>query len=1010
MMPARNKSGSISYACLTKTVDHLLSAGSCLALIVSLLVVPAEAAFTTFESGQVRPLAISPDGQRLYAVNTPDDRLEIFDIKANGLVRVGSVPVGLEPVAVAARNNSEVWVVNHLSDSVSIVDVAATPPRVIRTLLVGDEPRDIVFAGSGGNRAFITTAHRGQNSPYTDPSNPGEMISPSIGRADVWVFDALNLGSSFGGTPLTIVKLFTDTPRALTVSPNGSIVYAAGFQTGNRTTAIHELGVCDGGVTVASCSPTPGSTAPGGLPAPNSNFQGDLQPEVGLIVKFDGTKWTDELNRNWNNMVRFSLPDKDVFAIDAMANPPVEVSSFSQVGTILYNMTVNPVSGKVYVANTDARNEVRFEGSRLFTNASTTQGRHHQARITIIDGASVIPRHLNKHIDYNIRPAQAGVKEKSLAQPMGIAVTGDGSTLYLAAFGSSKIGVFNTTQLENDSFVPSSANHIVLSGGGPSGLVLDETHGRLFVLTRFDNSIKDVNLATRTETRGYPLHNPEPASVVNGRRFLYDAFNTSSNGEAACGSCHAFGDFDSLAWDLGDPEGVDLSNPNPDGPLPLSGAPFKPMKGPMTTQSLRGLGANHGPMHWRGDRTAAHSGGDPLDEAGAFKEFNVAFEKLLGNTGPLTTAEMQAFTDFIMQVTFPPNPNRVLDNSLTSAQQAGRDFFLTAPSTVGFTCNACHLLNPVNGAFGSSGLMSFEAESQGFKIPHLRNLYQKVGMFGMPAVGFFNAGNNGNQGDQIRGFGFLHDGSTDTLLRFHNAFAFSFPGGDPQRRQVEQFMLSFDSNLAPIVGQQITLTSTNGATVGVRIDLMIARVAAGEADLMVKGTIGGKPRGWMRQADGTFKSDKAADSTLTDSQLRALAQTAGQELTYTAVPLGSGVRTGIDQDEDGVLDADDNCPATANPDQLDTDVDGVGDACDNCKLKANADQRDTNGDGYGNVCDPDLNNDGVINFADLALMKSVFFTNNPDADLNGDSVVNFADLAVLKAMFFGAPGPSALAP
>src|SRR5262245_64080224 len=80
-------------------------------------------AFTTFESGQVRPLALSPDGTRLYAVNTPDDRLEIFDVDAGGLTHSGSVPVGLEPVAVAARSNTEVWVINHLSDSVSIVDV-----------------------------------------------------------------------------------------------------------------------------------------------------------------------------------------------------------------------------------------------------------------------------------------------------------------------------------------------------------------------------------------------------------------------------------------------------------------------------------------------------------------------------------------------------------------------------------------------------------------------------------------------------------------------------------------------------------------------------------------------------------------------------------------------------------------------------------------------------------------------------------------------------------------------
>src|SRR5262249_57813502 len=113
------------------------------------------ATFVEFESGQVRPLALSPDQTRLFAVNTPDNRLEIFNIDGTGaLSHSGSVSVGLEPVAVAARTNAEVWVVNHLSDSVSIVDVSSSPPRVTRTLLVGDEPRDLVFAGPGRHPAF----------------------------------------------------------------------------------------------------------------------------------------------------------------------------------------------------------------------------------------------------------------------------------------------------------------------------------------------------------------------------------------------------------------------------------------------------------------------------------------------------------------------------------------------------------------------------------------------------------------------------------------------------------------------------------------------------------------------------------------------------------------------------------------------------------------------------------------------------------------------------------------
>ena len=110
--------------------------------------------FLEFESGPVRPIATSPDRTKLFAVNTPNATLDIFNVTASGLTAAGRVPVGLEPVAVAARSNTEVWVVNHLSDSVSIVTLTGTP-HVTRTLLVGDEPRDIVFAGT----AEIGRAH-----------------------------------------------------------------------------------------------------------------------------------------------------------------------------------------------------------------------------------------------------------------------------------------------------------------------------------------------------------------------------------------------------------------------------------------------------------------------------------------------------------------------------------------------------------------------------------------------------------------------------------------------------------------------------------------------------------------------------------------------------------------------------------------------------------------------------------------------------------------------------------
>jgi DNA-binding beta-propeller fold protein YncE len=874
--------------------DRIVRAATRCLLAAALLLgaTTAHAAFTTFETGQVRPLAMSPDGTRLFAVNTPDDRLEIFTIGAGGsLTHSASVAVGLEPCAVAARTDGEVWVVNHLSDSISIVDVAAAPPRVVRTLLVGDEPRDLVFAGG---RAFVTTAHRGQNSPV-DP----QLTTEGVGRADVWVFDPAALGAALGGQPVTIVTLFGDTPRALAASPDGTRVYAAVFHSGNQTTALSEGLVCNGGAAAPACNVF-GFSMPGGLPAPNRDANNVLGPETGLIVQFDqaSSQWRDQLGRNWNNAVRFSLPDLDVFEIDAAAAVPVEAASWAHVGTILFNMVVNPASGRVYVTNTDAHNEVRFEGD-LVAGATTVQGHLHEARITVLDGGAVIPRHLNKHIDYAITPAPPGIKDDSLSIPLGMAVNAAGTTLYVAAFGSGKVGVFDTAQLEADTFVPDGTAYIPVSGGGPSGVVLDEARGRLYVMTRFDDGVSVVDTTGRQEIAHLTFHNPEPANVVDGRPVFYDAVETTSNGESPCASCHVFGDFDSLAWDLGNPGDVVFNNPNPIL-LPGLSPTFHPLKGPMTTQSLRGM-ANHGPMHWRGDRTAGNDpGGDPLDERGGFLKFIVAFHGLLGRDGPISGSAMGAFADFILDVTYPPNPVRNLDNTLTAAQQAGRNLYF-GPTTDGFAnCNGCHTLNEAQGFFGTSGETTFENEPQLLKVPHLRNMYQKVGMFGMPQVPFLRAGNNGPLGDQVRGFGFLHDGSIDTLFRFHGATVFSTSEQD--RADLEAFMMAFPTNLAPIVGQQITIGPGSPAVVGQRVDLLIQRAAQNECEVVVKGNLGSVQRGWVRLASGLLASDRQSEATVAEATVRAQAGVAGQERTYTCVPPGSGERIGVDRDGDGFFD------------------------------------------------------------------------------------------------------------
>ncbi|MBT8137747.1 MAG: hypothetical protein KJO54_12085, partial [Gammaproteobacteria bacterium] len=891
-----------------------------------------------------------------------------------------------------------------------------------------------------------------------------QLTTPGIGRADVWVFDASALGNKLGGTPLKIVELFGDTPRALAVTPDGSTVYAAVFHSGNQTAVVSEGSVCNGFETAAACagdgitSPngTAGGELPGGNPGPAVTISADPAPEVGLIVKYDNAsgEWRDELGRNWSNGIRFNLPDLDVFAIDATSLDMT--ASYPGVGTVLFNMAVNPADGTLYVANTDSINEVRFEGPG--SGGSTVQGHLSEARITIIDSNGVAPRHLNKHIDYNVTPAPADTKQHSLATPLDMVISADGTRLYVAAFGSGKVGVFDTATLANDSFDPTvqSAQYLATSGGGPAGLALDEANNRLYVLTRFNNAISMIDLASGTESTSYTLNDPEPFFVKNGRAFLYDAQLTSSNGEASCSSCHIFGDMDSLAWDLGDPDGEVITNPIPINLAAITDATgaasptingsgaiddLHPMKGPMTTQTLRGM-INSGAMHWRGDRSVGVFGTSAFDPVLSFMNFNVAFPGLVGRDAQLDPGDMRAFTDFALAITLPPNPVRPLDNTLTPSQQAGRDLYMSerrmdgSPLDFvdpingdGFTCEGCHRLDPAEGFFGTGGNASFENEEQVAKIPHLRNMYQKVGMFGMPAVEFFNAGDNAHKSDQVRGTGFLHDGSTDTLFRFFQATVFNLlttPFGDvgftseQQRLDMEQFMLAFDSDLAPVVGQQITVDADSATAIDDRIDLLLARGAAAftskvlsntpvtEADIVVKGIVGGELRGWQRQSDGTFRSDRAAEPALSAAALRALADQPDQQLTYTAVVPGYGYRSGIDRDTDGVLDGDDNCAAVANADQSDSDTDSIGDACDNCTLAANADQRDSNGDGYGNLCDSDLNNDGTTDLLDLALMRLVFLGTDEDADYNGDGSVDLQDLAVMRGNFLNPPGPSAL--
>lgn len=832
---------------------------------------------TVFESGPVRPLALSADGQRLYVVNGPAGCLEIYALNGDALSLVSSVSVGLEPVSIAERTSNELWVVNHLSDSVSVVRLDGTP-RVLRTLQVGDEPRDIVFAGNNRDRAFITAANRGQNRPgFTSAS----LTTPGSGRADVWIFDAAQLEDSLNGKPLSIVTLPADVPRALAVSSDGRTVYAAAFMSGNRTTVLHRDAIN---------TPKPGLT---------TSADGVQAPATGLIVRYEGTTWRDEARTDWSSQVKLTLSDEDVFAINASATIPSITDRFVGVGTTLFNMAV-AADGRIFVSNTEAFNEVRFEGSGRRGN-STVRGRIAESRISMISPTSgaVTAVHLNRHIDFNLpqgTTVSAADKARSLSQPTAMVLNSSGDTLFTAAFGSAKVAALPTTALISGSYT-SDVTRLIDVPAGPAGLAINSAGSRLFVYSRIAHAISVIDVPNRTLLSTRSLFSPESIAIKEGRRFLYDATLSSANGTVSCASCHVFGDLDHLAWDLGNPDDRMQTNPNAYLPLsPRTTPRFHPLKGPMTTQTLRGMKGN-GPMHWRGDRTGTSRAvvrgtTESLEEA-AFKEFNSAFVALLGRETALPADQMQAFTDFVMQLAMPPNPVRALDNSLTEQESAGRNFYMNFPSTLLGSCDNCHRLRPLEGQFGTNGLMTFEGGriTENFKIPQLRNMYTKVGMFG------FSGDNSAATGLQIRGFGFSHDGAVDTLENFLRDPVFIFPSpADVTRRQVAAFVLAFDTNLLPIVGQQVTWRPGTSSAIEDRLSLLrnqaLIRTPRPSCDLIARITANGVAHSALLQLDGNWAFKDG--SIRNEAQLKELASVA-QPITFTCVPPGTGQRVALNR-------------------------------------------------------------------------------------------------------------------
>ncbi|HUR26865.1 MAG TPA: hypothetical protein VM509_01655 [Planctomycetota bacterium] len=879
--------------------------------------------FVNWETPHVHPLELTPDRTRLLAVNTPDGRVEVFDVGGALPLQLESIPVGIDPVSVRARTNAEIWVVNQLSDSVSIVDLASG--RTTRTLATDDEPADVVFTAT---RAFVSCSQ----------SNT------------VLVFTLANLAQ----LP-TRIALAGQDPRALTVAPDGSRVYAAIFQSGNSSTVIGGITFNVAGAFPPNAVSEPAGPHGGANPPPNGAgntwvppFSAGLPtpPPAPLIVKKNASNlWVDDRGANWTSFISGSqstksgrpigwdLSDNDIAVINANT---LSVSYARRLMNACMSIGVVPSTGEVAIVGTEATNEVRFE-----PNLNGRFVRVKFARINALGLGTPLIADLNPHLSYATATVPQSERDKSLGDPRAIVFRADGARGYVAGMGSNNVIVIDT-QGQRVGLAPT-----IQVGEGPTGLALDEVAGRLYVLDKLESALSVVDTASETEIARVAFHDASPAAIRAGRKHFYATRTTSGLGQAACASCHIDGRADRLAWDLGNPAGTQVASTpgqNLGGNVPglnTGFTPFHPMKGPMVTQTFQDIIGKE-PHHWRGDRTGLEA-------------FSGAFTSLLGDDAAPTPAQMQEFEDFVATITFPPNPNRALDNTLKSslalpghfttgrfapagqplpAGNPQRGLKLFRPPNLldggARACVSCHTLPTGMGTDfsfnqGTSVFNPFPVGPQGehhhaivagngvstitLKIPHLRALLDKQGF-------------NTTQLSNTSGFGLMHDGTVDSIERLVAEPIFD-PTSDQDVADLTAFLLSFSGSDLPggsaqdtleppgtaskdtpaAVGKQVTIVSVASApTADIQLIGTLAQLAnANKIGLTAHLFTGGLMRGFQFTGTG-WQSDRAAEFWTMATLMSSAA--AGSELTLTAVARGTERRLGVDRDLDGEFDRD----------------------------------------------------------------------------------------------------------
>ena len=328
-------------------------------------------------------LAVTPDGTTLLTSNRTADSVSLVDLGTGRVAR--EVAVGTGPTSVAVAPEGDIaYVANRLADTVSVID--RREGRVIRTITVANQPYDIVTGKNG--RVFVSCVGK------------DEVVQVLDGRR---------------GKVLHTVRV-DQNPRHVALSRDGKRLYVT-CDAYDTTRWLDVIDTSRGVVTQR-------------VPIPlSSNLRGvvELRPDVVVVAHLNPNPFTPltQVQQGWVNTNALTMvfldgpkPRHVMLLLDAFtsyhANP--------------YDIAATPDGRRIFVACGGTDEVVVLDAAKII-NA---------IRKTPPDRLTRLRSRLSLQRPFLLKVIPVG------RNPYGLALSADGSTLYVANHLGNSVSVIDT--------------------------------------------------------------------------------------------------------------------------------------------------------------------------------------------------------------------------------------------------------------------------------------------------------------------------------------------------------------------------------------------------------------------------------------------------------------------------------------------------------------------------------------------------------------------------------------